>query len=263
MYSKCLICGGDFEKIVLNSLLMRRCVSCGLVWRENFDLEKDYYEKGVVVLGEEKMEARRRNCLDRMRIIKKWINLDNLCDIGCGEGSFIKELKKGGYKNVIGIDPSLEAIKFALGSGEEVFLGNLDEALSLIKDKKIEVITMFHVIEHLENPLESVEKIRKVLPDRGCLIIETPDFQSFSLLVSNFKYSLINPEHLFYFNEFNLKKLLQKAGFTVKNWGRRDFDQWNMGIGESLKRLGWGTRGENKDGRYDGDEEISRREKKH
>lgn len=114
---------------------------------------------------------------------------------------FLKTLEKYGYKNIIGVEPSSMAVDFARKNGANVFLGKVDDIPSILENKNIHTITMFHVIEHLDNPLESLKIIFDNLKTGGNLILETPNIDAYSFKKTNFKHKLIYPEHLFYFNK--------------------------------------------------------------
>ncbi len=240
MYKKCIICDSLQDELVLNNIPMRRCRQCGLIWSKNFDMSLQYYAEQDVGLSPGKLKRRLSNCKDRVKISRKYADLNNLCDIGCGEGMFLKVLQDFGYKNVMGIEPSDKTAEFTKENHLNIQKGTIKDVGSIINRHNIHTITMFHLIEHLENPLESLKSIYNNLTTGSFIIIETPDINAYSLRERNYEYSLtIYPEHNFYFNKSNLKKLLEKIGFNIIARGKRDFDPNNLNIRESLFRLGF------------------------
>lgn len=238
MYDKCILCNQDPETVNLNSLPMKKCASCQFLWRQSFHRSGFDYESRNSDLSDRKLASRTNNALDRINTFKKFINLDNLCDIGCGEGIFLGALNAKGYTNIIGIEPNVQAVNFSRSKGFRVYEGKLDKFPELARNHNVHTATMLHVIEHLEDPLESLKIVHSGLNRGDYFVLETPDINSFSLKVAGYKHSLIHEDHLFYFSKESLKKILEKTGFKVITCGKRDFDQYNFGIKESLSRLG-------------------------
>ena len=237
--STCIVCANASpKKMLTNGIAMLECGQCGLVWKEKNDLEADHYEDDPIVLDPQKIEARQRNVEDRIRTMARYTDLNDLCDIGAGEGVFVQSLFQHGYHNVFGIDPNSESVNFAAKNRIPVFKGVLADVASYAKKHPIKAVSMFHVIEHLSRPDDDLRTIHDALPAAGRLIIETPNFAAYSFRASGFRYKLIYDAHLYYFNESNLKRLLERVGFKVIAHGRRDFDQYHLPIGTALQRLG-------------------------
>jgi len=218
---------------------MRKCKGCGLIWLEDFNVSENGYRKEMVDTTQGKIKERLLDSKDRFNILKRYAKLDNLCDIGCGDGSFLEILRQNGYKNIFGIDPNIMFCKFARQRGLEVFEGKIEDFSRLTKNRTINTITMFHLIEHLKNPKEILEVIYKNIKKGDKLIIETPSIDAVPLKNSNYVHRLIYSKHLFYFNIKNLQKFLTDIGFKVEAMGKRDFNRYNLNIRESLFRLGF------------------------
>lgn len=236
MEQKCLICASPMQvSITLNGLPLRQCEICHLMCRETFNLPTSYYEElGSGDFGE-KRTARWRNSLARIRLFKKYVPLQNWCDIGTGEGIFLEALFSIGGSGV-GIEPSKSSRNKAKNKNIKIIGETIDaiDSATLIDTR---VVSMFHVIEHLEHPFESISLLYQSLKPGSFLIIETPDISSPVFKMSNYKDKLIYPEHFWYFSEKTLCALVEKSGFRVIASGKRDFDQFNLPIKESLRRL--------------------------
>lgn len=219
---------------------MFMCDSCGLFWLANFSLEDTHYETLDFSLGKTgKMNTRYANAIERIETLRKYADLNNVCDIGCGEGVFLKTLGDLGYKNLIGLEPGREAQDFAVRNKLDIREGTIENVdKSFFSSNGIHTVSMFHVIEHLKDPSVAVEMIGSSLQRGDQLIIETPDADSYLLRKTDYRHELIYPEHLYYFNKKNLHTLLEKSGFRVIASGNRDFNEKNMSIKESLARLG-------------------------
>ena len=238
MLDKCPICHNSYDSLKLNNLLMRRCLKCGLVWRENFDIPINHYKTKEINLRKEKVQSRIQNSKNRINTFRHYADLNNLCDIGTGEGIFLKVLSDFGYKNIFGIEPSIKNTEFVKINNLKIINSVINDVENIIYKNNIHTITMFHLIEHLCDPLESVNLIFKSLNNGDKLIIETPNFEAYTIKKVNYKHKLIYPEHFFYFNQKNLRLLLEKIGFKIIATGKRDFNQNNFSIRESLFRLG-------------------------
>ena len=96
-------------------------------------------------------------------------------DLGCGEGELISQIAKLGAKKAIGIDYSLSAIEIAKKSFNE---SNLYFKCSNINDfnQQVDIIISNGTLEHLDNPLDTLEKIRKNLKNEGLVFITCPHF---------------------------------------------------------------------------------------
>src|SRR3989344_7894202 len=107
---KCINCNLAGTRDMWNGMDVLICDICKLAWRVSFDLPNDYYHNlnyGRDEPGDNKKDARLRNDKDRYESIKKYLPVNNICDIGCGDGSFLSILKKEGYNSCFGIEPSI------------------------------------------------------------------------------------------------------------------------------------------------------------
>ncbi len=217
---------------------MYLCPQCHLMWVREKPIADEYYDSLQFDLSEGKLQARLRNCRDRLTILKRHTGINHVCDIGTGEGMFVDVVNQAGGKNAWGIEPSVHGSDTAKKNNLEVMQGTIADLPRLVQEKPISVITMFHVIEHLDDPMREVQTIYDALPSGGYFVCETPNLKGFTATRAGDRWKLIYPEHLFYFDEENLPKLLSKVGFSVTASGRRDFDQYHLSLGESLWRLG-------------------------
>lgn len=238
---KCTACGQPGRSVVWNDLEILRCSECGLAWRAAFDIEADYYvglhagEEGV---GEGKATARLRNARDRLGMIKAFLPQEGVCDIGCGDGSFLEALKEQGYRKLWGIEPSDFARSIAREKGFDVTHEDVFGLLRLQQGRTLHALTLFHVIEHIANPRALLELFKNALPRGGILVIETPDADAAVQKVTNHRNALVYREHLFYWTKDSLSRILQQNGFRVVRVSHRSFDWKYASISSSLMRLG-------------------------
>ena len=138
-------------------------------------------------------------------------------DIGAATGFFLDLARSKGWI-VSGSEISEFAANKAKNRGLDVYKGNL---LDYSCDNKFDVVTMWDVFEHIEDPAKYLEKINKMLDKDGLLSINTVDISSLYAYIRGKKWHmLIPPEHIYYFSKKNLKILLEKHGFEVLEFSK-------------------------------------------
>lgn len=198
-----------------------RCNSCNLIYinpQENMrKILKGYSE--VVDVEYLKMEKFRKILMkNHIKFIKRFKKNGCLLDIGTFCGFFLEISEKNKYKSY-GVEPCTWAKKIAKNRKLNI-LGN---TINDIKNKKFDVITLFDVIEHLENPKKELIKIHKILNDDGIIVIGTPNIESFLVKVLKDKHPFFIRMHLILFSKKTLNKILSDTGYEVlgsKYYGR-------------------------------------------
>jgi 2-polyprenyl-3-methyl-5-hydroxy-6-metoxy-1,4-benzoquinol methylase len=240
----CIIDGAHPITIEHNGLAIRECPSCGLMWRQSFDVDLAHYEDADANFDATKERLQRRNIADRIGLLRRYVDFNGACDIGGSKGYFIEGLMTAGFKGAYGIDPNKAQVEAAQRRGTPMYEGSSKDAAKFFRDHTTKTATLFHVIEHLPDPTSMVEEMYAALPQGGHLVIETPDFSSYIFKATKYRHKLVYSEHLFYFSLANLQELLKKKGFSIVYAGKRDFDQYHLGAQESLSRLGFVKKGE-------------------
>lgn len=222
----CVVCGGkSFDFFVnKNNFDLYRCKNCGLifVWPipENLNslYSQDYFAGakhgfGYVNYEEDKL-AMASTFNVYLKTIKKFSSdKKKLLDIGTATGFFVKMALEKGWE-ASGIEISEYAANVARKKGLNVITGSLDSVN--FSSNNFDVITMWDVIEHLINPRSAIKTIKNILKQGGIVAINTPDSASLVAKVLGKKWHLlVPPEHLFYFSEKSLSKLLESSGFEV------------------------------------------------
>ena len=149
-----------------------------------------------------------------LKEILKYQKDGKLLDVGCAMGFFMEEAEKKGFQSY-GVDASPYAISEAKKKfGKRALLAPLSEVN--FPPGLFSVVTFFDVIEHLQDPLGDLKKIKKILRDDGLLVIETGDASSPWARIMGAKWIFYAPpQHLFYFSKTTIKRLLKQAGFKV------------------------------------------------
>ncbi len=149
----------------------------------------------------------------------KWLPANRkgrLLDVGCGNGYFLGKMQVLGW-DVYGVEPNRKAALKArsLLNSEAVFISQLE---SIDFDgQSMDVITMNHVVEHLLEPVKTLERCFKILKPGGLLIITTPN----SLSLGSKKFEELwrgwePPRHIHIFNPESLASTVRKTGFHIR-----------------------------------------------
>ena len=137
----------------------------------------------------------------------------NILDIGSGTGFFLNHMKEHGW-DVIGIEPSEESRKFCR---DEFALETKDEkSLFALPENSFDVITLWHVLEHVQDMDEYMIKISSILREDGILLIALPNLNSTDAVFYKDKWAAYDvPRHLWHFSPFSFKKLATKYQFQL------------------------------------------------
>lgn len=147
-----------------------------------------------------------------------------MLDVGCGGGLFLREMGLPSGR-AIGLDFSPNAASVAWNTnGVPAVCGALPRAP--FSPGSFAVITMFHVLEHLYDPIAYLEAAHKLLDADGRLVVQVPNAASWQFLLLGESWNGIDiPRHLINFKEQDLKNLLDHCGFDVvrtKHFSLRD-----------------------------------------
>lgn len=206
-----------------NGCQLYRCRSCFLifVWPIPANLEsiyqQDYFQnKGVKKYGytdyEQDKEPMRAVFVRYLEIFAAHTKGRDIFDVGAATGYFLDVAKEHGWRTG-GIEISSYAADAARRKGHDVKHGALPDACFL---KKVSVVTMWDVLEHVDNPNVYVRAVNSLLPVGGLLAINTIDAGSlWARFLGRRWHLIVPPEHLFYYAQKNLELLLRQNGFAV------------------------------------------------
>lgn len=149
----------------------------------------------------------------KLRLINSFsLNDKTLLDFGCGTGDFLKIAQQNNWK-VNGIEPNEKARQIANQKANNSVSGI--EQLLKYKTNSFDVITLWHVLEHLSKPEEYISIFKKLLKTNGVLIIAVPNYKSYDAqYYKNFWAAYDAPRHLWHFSKLSISKLV--AGYKMK-----------------------------------------------
>jgi SAM-dependent methyltransferase len=165
-------------------------------------------------------DARLQNLLvedmAKFQFASRYISDKYVLDAGCGAGQGAAYLAQNGARYVVGIDISPESIAYAreLFSRDNLSFVLMDALCLGFSGCTFDVVTSIEVIEHLQKPEQYVSEIRRVLKDKGILVLSTPN-----KLISSPTPGTIWPYHIKEFYPDELYGLLARYFSNVELWG--------------------------------------------
>ena len=149
----------------------------------------------------------------------------SILDVGAGTGDFLKVCKKGGWK-ITGIEPSEKAREFAKSKNLV-----LQKDISQIKDEKFDVITLWHVLEHIPNLMEYIKQLKKLLKPNGTLIIAVPNYKSYDAIYYKEYWAAFDvPRHLWHFSKKAISEIFSHVEMKVEKILPMKFDSYYVSL---------------------------------
>ncbi|WP_428743483.1 class I SAM-dependent methyltransferase [Tenacibaculum sp.] len=149
----------------------------------------------------------------------------SILDVGAGTGDFLKVCKKGGWK-ITGVEPSEKAREYA--NSKKIIL---QKDIAQIQSKKFDVITLWHVLEHIPNLMEYVQQLKKLLKPNGILIIAVPNYKSYDANYYKEYWAAFDvPRHLWHFSKTSISKIFSLVEMEVKKTLPMKFDSFYVSL---------------------------------
>lgn len=215
------------------------CDNCQLLFtnpRPTLERIGDYYksEEYVSHSSTKKGIVNRVYAKVRSYTLKKKIALlqeltpgKDLLDIGAGTGHFLAKAKEAGF-HVLGLEPDQDARKVALSeNGIEL------KDLSLLHhlNQKFHAITMWHVLEHVYNLQEDLDKISSLIIQDGVLIVAVPNYTSFDAQHYKEYWAAYDvPRHLYHFSPKSIIPLVESKGLKFEKMLPMKFDSYYVSM---------------------------------
>ncbi len=148
-----------------------------------------------------------------------------LLDIGAGTGDFLALAQKKGW-NVKGVEPNDHAKKLARQKGID-----LESKTEKLKTEKFDIITMWHVLEHISDLENQIKEVKRLLKFDGHLIVAVPNFKSYDAqYYKSFWAAYDVPRHLWHFSKNAIRILFKKEGLRLEKIRPMKFDSFYVSL---------------------------------
>jgi 2-polyprenyl-3-methyl-5-hydroxy-6-metoxy-1,4-benzoquinol methylase len=146
-------------------------------------------------------------------------------DIGAGTGDFLFRAKSKGW-NVKGTEPNIKARELASKKGVKLI-----EDSSGFSSASFDVITLWHVLEHVPHLEEQIKELKRLLKKDGLLVIAVPNFKSYDAKkYKNFWAAYDVPRHLWHFSRSSIQNIFDPYGFKIEKTRGLKFDAFYVSL---------------------------------
>ena len=192
-----------------------KCTNCEIIFSEfyNIKFEKKYIDV-IDQIYIDQIKYKKLYFKNLIKKIKKELSKEkDVLEIGSYYGAFGSEVLEY-VKSYTGLELSTHAVNFSKEKYKlEIFKRTTDEHFKI--SSKYDVIFMFDVIEHLDDPIEVLKACNNKLKKNGILIFSTMNMNSFVARILGTKYPWVMLIHKYYFTNNSLKKILKKTNFDL------------------------------------------------
>ena len=245
MNNKCPWCGSETAQISLwlrDEFLTKEdfhiceCLNCGLLYtmpRPDKDKIGDYYKSEEYYSHQENKKGfipkvyervKKTNLKHKYQLASKGLNVGTLLDIGCGVGDFLHTAETHGW-DCLGVEPSEDAkaiaqkrMKGKIISGEE---------LETLSDGSFDLITMWHVLEHVDDLKWQIAQLQRLVKSSGRVVIALPNYKSYDGQYYKELWAAYDvPRHLNHFNRNTLTKMFKTSGLELIKMDKLKWDAY-------------------------------------
>lgn len=245
MNYKCPWCESEKTKIHLHlkdeflskeNFQIHECLNCGLLFTEprptkerigEYYKSEEYYshqenKKGLIPKIYENVKA--INLKAKYKMATKGLEKGIILDIGCGVGDFLHMMEQNGWET-IGIEPSADAKDIARKRMKAKLLS--PEEITNLKEESLDLITMWHVLEHVDDIKSEVQHLYRLLKRGGRLVLALPNFQSFDAqYYKQFWAAYDVPRHLNHFCRKSIDKIFSDSVLRLKQTDKLIWDAY-------------------------------------
>jgi 2-polyprenyl-3-methyl-5-hydroxy-6-metoxy-1,4-benzoquinol methylase len=245
----CPVCGSDKMNPFITSkdyfltgetFEIVKCTNCGFRFtnpRPEADELGKYYESSEYISHSDSRKGlfasvyqliRKYTLWRKLAMISNFQKKGEILDIGCATGQFINFMGKHGWKTT-GIEPDKKTRDHAISQfGIQVFP---EEELNTFANSSFDVITMWHVLEHVSDLNGRMVQLKNLLKPSGTLFIAVPNCDAYDAKrYTSFWAGYDLPRHLYHFTKPDIKILVEKHGFTIVNILPMKFDAFYVSL---------------------------------
>ncbi|MCI0341769.1 MAG: class I SAM-dependent methyltransferase [Planctomycetales bacterium] len=230
----------DYEYGVPGEFRFARCASCALVFlspRPTLEQIVSYYPAEYHAY--QRPTSRLFRLLDRLQYgprVRRYRRLlpetGRVLDVGCGDGSLLREIGRRGPWELYGLDFKPEALPASDPAARplHLFAGTLEQAP--YERDFFDLVVMHHVLEHVPEPATTLRKVLEILRPGGTLVGQLPNYDSIERLVTGRYWNGYHtPRHMQCFSRRTLGALLSRTGFAdVRTSPALHPGQWALSI---------------------------------
>ncbi len=148
-----------------------------------------------------------------------------LLDIGSGTGDFLVEAKNQGW-DILGYEPNSDAKNLAVNKGV-----TFTEDIFALPENYFDVVTMWHVLEHVPNLQEYIANLKRIVKPTGTIIIAVPNYKSYDAnYYKQFWAAYDVPRHLWHFSKTSIKRLFSDVDMELKKVKPMWFDSFYVSL---------------------------------
>jgi len=173
-------------------------------------------------------KVRKHTLKTKYQLVNDFRQGHKILDIGCATGQLLKEFKCRGWESV-GVEPDPEARAFAK---ENYKLNVVDEeAISSLEEQSFDVISMWHVLEHVSDLDKRMQDLKRLVKANGVLFIALPNFESWDAQhYGKYWAGLDVPRHLYHFKKSDVELLFNKYDFELQKILPMKFDAYYVSL---------------------------------
>ena len=245
MNNKCPWCGSDKAQINLwlkDEFLSKEdfhiceCLNCGLLYtmpRPSKDKIGNYYKSEEYYSHQENKKGfipkiyecvKKVNLRHKYKLATEGIETGNMMDIGCGVGDFIHTAEVKGWQ-CLGVEPSDDAKAIAKKRVKANIIRS--EELEKLPDGTFDLITMWHVLEHVDELKWQVSQLQRLVKPNGRIVIAVPNYKSYDGQYYKEHWAAYDvPRHLNHFNKQTITKIFKASGLELKKTDKLIWDAY-------------------------------------
>ncbi len=169
---------------------------------------------------------KRKAIRDKVSLINSYQPLKGrILDIGAGTGDFLLEAKNQNW-DILGIEPNDKAKGIAVGKGIK-----FGDTIEKLESNSFDVITMWHVLEHVPDVEHQVAELKRLLKPSGTIIIAVPNFKSYDANHYGAFWAAYDvPRHLWHFSKTAIEKLFDKQNMNLEDVKPMWFDSFYVSL---------------------------------
>lgn len=154
----------------------------------------------------------------------------SVLDVGCGTGDFLLKCKKNGW-NVVGVEPNSNAYNLAKTKLSKGRASKIYSDIIVMNTEKFDVITLWHVLEHVPNLSEYILKLKSLLKPNGVLLIAVPNYKSYDASYYKIFWAAFDvPRHLWHFSKKSIQFLFSEQNMAIEKILPMKFDSFYVSL---------------------------------